>query len=74
MRRTHPIVVNSTGGAPDLIAGDGTCDTGNLVGSDPECTLRAAIQEANALAGPDTINFDIPNLDGTVKTIQIQPW
>jgi len=27
---------------------------------EPECTLRAAIQEANTLAGQDTITFNIP--------------
>ncbi len=49
-------VVNSTTDVVDLVPGDGACDTGNTVGSDPECTLRAAVQEANALAGTDTIN------------------
>ncbi|MEZ5227843.1 MAG: right-handed parallel beta-helix repeat-containing protein [Acidimicrobiales bacterium] len=42
-------VVNSVGDAPDLTPGDGNCDTGSTVGAgDPECTLRAAIEEANA--------------------------
>jgi len=47
--------VNSTNDATDANPGDGICATtpgGNT------CTLRAAIQESNALAGPDTI--DIP--------------
>ena len=48
-------LVNSLADVVDLVPGDGSCDTGNLVGSDPECTLRAAIQEANALAGHQTI-------------------
>ena len=43
--------VNSTADVVDLVPGDGSCDTGNLVGPDPECSIRAAIQEANALAG-----------------------
>lgn len=43
-------VVNSTADAVDAIPGDGTCSTAGGV-----CTLRAAIQEANALAGVDTI-------------------
>jgi CSLREA domain-containing protein len=49
--------VNNTGDAIDVTPGDSVCETapGNGV-----CTLRAAIQEANALAGPDTINFNIP--------------
>ncbi|MFC1972119.1 right-handed parallel beta-helix repeat-containing protein [Chloroflexota bacterium] len=46
--------VNSNGDATDWNPGDGVCETapGNGI-----CTLRAAIQEANALGGPDTINL-----------------
>lgn len=43
-------VVDSTTDAVDLLPGDGTCAT--LAG---ECTLRAAVQEANALSGSDSI-------------------
>ena len=43
-------IVNSTADVVDQNIGNGVCDTGNLVGSDPECTLRAAVQEANASA------------------------
>ena len=39
----------------DATPGDGICATGT--GS---CTLRAAIQEANALAGPQSIFFNLP--------------
>ncbi len=54
-------VVNSTGDDVDLIAGDGTCDTGNdLASGVAECTLRAAIAESNASALVDTIHFNIP--------------
>jgi CSLREA domain-containing protein len=53
------LIVNNTGDAGDFAPGDGACETaaGNGV-----CTLRAAIQEANALAGaaPLPIHFDIP--------------
>src|SRR5438132_4947896 len=44
--------VNSPADVPDAHPGDGMCETapGNGV-----CTLRAAIQEANALPGADTI-------------------
>jgi CSLREA domain-containing protein len=44
--------VNSTADAPDAAPGDGVCETapGNGI-----CTLRAAIQEANALPGADVI-------------------
>ncbi|NNL70576.1 MAG: cadherin-like domain-containing protein, partial [Acidimicrobiia bacterium] len=55
-----PIVVNSTGNLGDLVLGDGVCDTGGTVGLDPECTLRAAIGHANATAGDDVIEFNIP--------------
>src|SRR4029450_4302766 len=43
-------VVDTTVDAVDQTPGDGVCQT--IVG---ECTLRAAVQEANALAGPDAI-------------------
>src|SRR5262245_50000817 len=43
-------IVDSTVDAVDQTPGDGVCQT--IVG---ECTLRAAVQEANALAGPDSI-------------------
>ncbi|MBC8192794.1 MAG: T9SS type A sorting domain-containing protein [Candidatus Marinimicrobia bacterium] len=46
--------VNSTGDAVDAIPGDGICDDGT-----GDCTLRAAINEANATPGFNTINFDI---------------
>ena len=45
--------VNDTGDAGDNNPGDGTCATAGGV-----CTLRAAIEEANALAG-DAINFSV---------------
>ena len=54
------VTVNSTGDSGDNNVGDGVCNTGGTVGSDPECTLRAAIREANASATIDTIHFDIP--------------
>src|SRR5438874_11372681 len=53
-------VVNSTGDGDDAFPGDGQCETavGNGV-----CTLRAAIEEANAHAGGDGISFNIPTTD-----------
>ena len=48
--------VTSTGDLPDAAPGDGICSTAPSGGV---CTLRAAIQEANALAGPDTVAFGI---------------
>ena len=57
------VKVNSTGDASDNTPGDNVCDTGGLNSDgDPECTLRAAIEEANA--GPiNTIEFNIPISD-----------
>src|SRR5262245_39359044 len=48
--------VNVTGNGADANPGDGVCETG-VAGN---CSLRAAIQEANANPGKDTINFNIP--------------
>ena len=49
-------LVNSTADAPDAVPGDGICGIGPL---SLECTLRAAIQEANATPGGDEIRFGI---------------
>ena len=57
---------------PMRTRGDGLCETnpGNSV-----CSLRAAIEEANAQPTDDTINFDIPVADrgynGTSWTISL---
>ena len=74
---SRPFVVNSTGDEPDQNAVsetyDGICSTGKKadgtgsscnpqVEGDCECTLRAAIQEANATPVRDEIHFAI---DGT---------
>lgn len=56
--------VNTTNDAADTTPGDGVC---NATGG---CTLRAAIDESNLTAGPDTINFNIPG--GGVKTITLK--
>ena len=50
-------VVNRTGDAADRNLADGKCDVSTASGK--QCTLRAAIQQANATAGADTINFKI---------------
>jgi CSLREA domain-containing protein len=46
--------VTSTADMPDLLPGDGACNAGPPFG----CTLRAAVQETNALPGGDTIELD----------------
>ncbi len=56
-------VVNSTGDGGDSDLADGACNDGG-----GNCTLRAAIQQANATAGLDIIAFNIPG--GGVHTIQ----
>jgi CSLREA domain-containing protein len=50
-------VVNKTGDSADRNIGNGKCDTSTKAGN--QCTLRAAIQEANATTIGDTINFKI---------------
>ena len=58
------LIVNSTSDGTDEDPGNGTCDTGNVVDregtQEPECTLRAAVQETNSKASPGQIDFDIP--------------
>ena len=46
--------VNSTGDGADSNTGDNVCDDGA-----GNCTLRAAIQQANATPGADTITFTV---------------
>src|SRR5215203_3674583 len=58
--------VNSTADYGDVAALDGVCDATRGGG---ECTLRAAIEQANATPGADTIHFDIPGTG--VKTIHV---
>lgn len=56
-------VVNSTNDGVDANIGDNVCQTATF----GECTLRAAIGEANFAAGIDAINFNISGAG--VKTI-----
>ena len=65
-RAAATFTVNSLADTPDAVPGNGICaDAGGL------CTLRAALQEANAFAGDDTINFSVTgtiNLTGALPT------
>ncbi|MGI8786189.1 MAG: carboxypeptidase regulatory-like domain-containing protein, partial [Pyrinomonadaceae bacterium] len=63
-----PIVVNVNTDDADANTADGVCDT-DVNTPDLQCSLRAAIQEANARAGFSLINFNIPG--GGVQTITI---
>src|SRR5215217_986665 len=54
-----PIVVTFNGDQGDLDPNDGVCDFSTATSQD--CTLRAAIEEANARTGPDEIDFLVRN-------------
>jgi CSLREA domain-containing protein len=65
------LVVNSTGdGAASDPATTG-CDTGGTIGTDPECTLRAAIETANQRGGGEiTFTIDAPEVPSiTVESV-----
>jgi CSLREA domain-containing protein len=66
------MIVNSTDDGTDQDPGDGKCSTGKMIDVNgkmvPECTLRAAIEEANAATGPQKISFKIPG--SGVQTIR----
>ena len=62
-------IVNVPSDESDSNAGDGVCQTLN-----GDCSLRAALEEANTSAGADTITFDIRNPDGSCPDlVTIQP-
>ena len=60
--------VNSTADTPDASLAGTACDTDLFTGGD-QCTLRAAIQQANATPGADAVSFAIPGTG--VKTIAV---
>ena len=62
---TAILTVNDLGDASDAAAGNGVCAT-----AEGTCTLRAAIQEANTLAGADTIAFTVV---GTITLAEALP-
>src|SRR5439155_6067538 len=53
--------VNQTGDQNDANNNDGLCDT-DLATAGQQCTLRAAIQQANATAGADSITFTVSSI------------
>ena len=53
------LTVNSNGDAADINIGDGICDADPAAGV--QCTLRAALQESNAVVGTDVIDFSLPS-------------
>ncbi|MBN2015395.1 response regulator [Candidatus Dojkabacteria bacterium] len=60
------LTVSEGGDQVDASAGDGFCDH-DLGTPGSQCTLRAAIEEANMLAGNDNILFNIPNSDNSFR-------
>jgi hypothetical protein len=51
--------VNDAGNAGDGQTSNGVCDTGTTAAPTGDCTLRAAMQQANAVSGVDKITFEI---------------
>lgn len=63
--------IDSTADTGDQAPGDGQCD---VTGASTACTLRAAIQEVNALGGgPYGIEFDLGSGGGTVRPASVLP-
>jgi hypothetical protein len=53
-----PFTVSDGGDAVDIAIGDGVCDSDGAAGE--QCTLRAAVQEANANPSSNTIIVTVP--------------
>lgn len=71
-RAVSTFVVNRTTNESDAATGDNVCDVDTGTAGN-QCTLRAAIQQANATVnsgGPDEITFNIPGDKKKVKTIK----
>ena len=68
-----PIVVTFNGDQGDLDPNDGVCDISSA--SSQDCTLRAAIQVANARPGHDEIDFAVPEgfVDPVTGVATIKP-
>src|SRR5262245_49291434 len=68
--------VNLTADVGDATAVDGLCDS-DLTTLGDQCTLRAAIEQANSTAGTDSVEFNIPTTDpgfsSTTGTWRISP-
>ena len=62
--------VNSSGDGNDTSPGDGYCRAGSSL---TECTLRAAMEEADALAGIQTIHFNLPADDSYIYPLSPLP-
>lgn len=60
--------VNQTTDQHDAVLIDGVCDT-NFATPELECTLRAAIEQANNFASDDRILFNLPTNSTVVLTV-----
>ncbi len=69
-RAADTFTVDQTIDTPDGNVGDGDCDVNPAV-LGFQCTLRAAIQEANATPEPDLIRFAILDGGSGIKTIDV---
>ncbi|MCP3958924.1 MAG: DUF11 domain-containing protein, partial [bacterium] len=63
-----PLTVDSTGDGGDSNTGDGICNDGS-----GNCTLRAAIEQANAAGGADLIEFAIGTGNQTIMLSTVLP-
>jgi len=61
-RPMSSFTVNQSGSADDASGGDGVCDS-NLQLAGHQCTLHAAIQQANLNPGADYIGFQVDYVD-----------
>lgn len=66
--RAATYTVNMDTDAGDLNLGDGICDS-NLGTSGEQCTLRAAVEEADYFPNPDLISFSLPLPSSITLTI-----
>jgi len=62
--------VNLTPDANDVIPGDGACDS-DIGTLGDQCTLRAAIQEANVLAGVDVISVPVGTYSVSLGSLNV---
>lgn len=69
-RAADTFTVDRTIDTPDADVGDGDCDV-SLAATGFQCTLRAAIQEANATPEQDLIRFFIQDGTPGVETINV---
>jgi hypothetical protein len=67
---TGVLTVNDSSDGGDSSPGDGYCRTGSSL---TDCTLRAALEEANALAGAQTIRFNLPAADTVIHPLKPLP-